>query len=382
MTAPSDILNAAFARAANGNESGAVLTEAQHGWLITIVRQAELQKAVVAALMTSLVKKALTPTQDVRLHKVEMPNGYSGRVFDTAHVTPFIREKFPRLAMRSGSGWLTRSIEQNHAFMLDFSGKIQSRSVKEAFLNVLHDIEEGQGQAETYLVELLALLVRHTSASRVAVTATENRGQVTVSDIIELLKRHFFFDYHLAGASRLPVLALYAAYQLVMDIPRYAGKRLAPLKSHTTSDAKSRSVADVEILAADGSFWEGVEVKHGISITPTLVEDAYEKFAPTAANRFYLLTTAEPNVTDAQAIAARVNFIRQEHGCEVIVNGLLPSLKYYLRLLPDPSVFLSGYGVALQADYEANTDVKAAHIECWNALLAALPIADARQQEG
>ena len=74
---------------------------------------------------------------------------------------------------------------------------------------------------------------------------------------------------------------------------------ISPEKSKT-SNSKSRSVADVEVLTAEGLFWEGVEVKHGIAITPTLVEDAYEKFSPTPANRFYLLTTAEPNVTESQ----------------------------------------------------------------------------------
>ena len=60
--------------------------------------------------------------------------------------------------------------------------------------------------------------------------------------------------------------------------------------------------------------------------------------------------------------------MKQEHGCEVIVNGIMPSLKYYLRLLSNPSDFLQGYEAALQTDYEASTDVKAVHIERWNRL--------------
>ena len=370
MRTPSDILNEAYAQASDPNKLPSPLTEEQCVWLETVVRRAESQKAVLAALMTSLVKKVQTPTQDVRLHKVEMADGYSGRVFDTAHVTPFLRQKFPRLSMRSGSGWLTRSIEQNSAFTLDFSGKIQDQQVKQAFLNILHDVQEGGGQAEFYLTELFALLIRHTKTVRISVAPTEGQGQPTVETIIDLLRQHFFFDYQTAGASRLPVLALYAVYESLMDMPRFQGKQLAPLKSHTTSDTKSRSVADVEILTEEGTFWEGVEVKHGIAITPTLTADAYEKFAPTQANRFYLLTTAEPNVTDAATIAELVRAIRQEHGCEVIVNGLLPSLKYYLRLLPDPSAFLLRYEAALEADFNASTDIKAAHIERWNALKA------------
>jgi len=103
----------------------AELSPEQGEWVEIIVTKAESQKAVLAATLTSLVKKVVTPEQDIRLHKVEMPGGYSGRSFDTQYVTTFLHEKMPRLAMKSGSGWLTRSIEQNHAFGLDFTGKIQ-----------------------------------------------------------------------------------------------------------------------------------------------------------------------------------------------------------------------------------------------------------------
>lgn len=87
------------------------LSDEQRARVVEIVTHAETLKAVVAALMTSLVKKIHTPEQDIRLHKVEMSGGYSGRSFDTLYVTPFVRRTFPRLAMKSGSGWLTRSIE-------------------------------------------------------------------------------------------------------------------------------------------------------------------------------------------------------------------------------------------------------------------------------
>lgn len=40
-----------------------------------------------------------------------MDKGYSGRSFDTKYITPFMKFKFPKIAMRE-SGWLTRSLEQ------------------------------------------------------------------------------------------------------------------------------------------------------------------------------------------------------------------------------------------------------------------------------
>lgn len=364
---PTEILEIAYQNALEDNTL--LLSEEQQESITKIVRHAETLKAVLAALMTSLVKKIHQPEQDIRLHKVEMVGGYSGRGFDTQYITPFIRRHFPRLAMKSGSGWLTRSIEQNHPFTLDFTGKIKRPEVKQAFLNTLDEIETEPSLAKNYLHALLVTLLTLEKASAVSFALSEEQGRVSIEQIIELLHGHFFHNYHVAGASRLPVLALYAVYQQLMDIPRYSGKRLRPLKSHTTSDTKSKSFADVEVETEAGEFFEGIEVKHGISIRPEFVLDAYAKVGTVPANRYYLLTTAEPNMTDSQAIQAAIAQIQQEHGCQVIVNGLMPTLKYYLRLLPETDTFLKNYSDILQADFANGTDIKTVHLLRWQELV-------------
>jgi len=74
-------------------------------------------KAVLAVIVTLLLKKMLSSEQDIRLHQKNMDNGFSGRGLDQRIVTPFLRDnKFPY--MQSGSGWLTRSLEQNHLRMI------------------------------------------------------------------------------------------------------------------------------------------------------------------------------------------------------------------------------------------------------------------------
>ncbi len=134
-------------------ESG--LTEDQNLWVNTIVKNAESQKAVLTVLITSLVKKIENPAQDTRYHKKELTNGYSGRGFDTVHITPFIAEKFQRFAMKGGSGWLTRSLEQAHPYTLEYPGRIQNVSVKNAFLNILNDIEENKSDPKKFLCVIL-----------------------------------------------------------------------------------------------------------------------------------------------------------------------------------------------------------------------------------
>ena len=325
------------------------------------------------------MKKIETPTQDVRYHKTELPNGYSGRSFDTLHVTPFIVEKFQRFAMKSGSGWLTRSFEQAHPYTLTYPGRILDKAVREAFLEILNDIEENQVDPKTYLQAIFISLINLIARSQVHFSlfqeANEESSQkqqseaITIVDIVNLLNYHFSFNYRVAGASRLPVLAVYSAYEMLMSIERYEGKTLPPLKSHTTSDSKSGGIGDIEVLDGNGEFFEAVEIKHNIQISSTLVQDAYQKFAEIPICRYYLLTTAYPNVDDPETVNPLIDQIRKRHGCEVIVNGILPSLKYYLRLLSAPKLFLDCYSKNLKLDFKQSTDIKEVHLRYWKELL-------------
>ena len=374
-----EILEEAHQLAESGNNTKPELSESQQKWIETIVEKAESQKAVLAVLITSLTKKIETPTQDVRYDKKELSNGYSGRVFDTQHVTPFIRDKFQRFAMKGGSGWLTRSLEQAHPYTLEYPGRILDKAVKQAFLRILHDIEENQVDPKKYLRTIFILLINLMARSQVNLSLFEETNgdspqpsqsdTITIDNIVNLLKYHFSFNYRVAGASRLPVLAVYSAYEMLMSLERYEGKMLQPLKSHTTSDIKSGGIGDIEVLDKNEDFFEAVEIKHNIPISPDLVQGAYQKFAETSACRYYLLTTAEPNVDDPKTVDQLVRKIHRQHGCEVIVNGIIPSLKYYLRLLSDPKLFLDCYSKNLQLDFKQSTDIKEVHLQYWKELL-------------
>ena len=376
------ILEDAYELAESKNKTYSDLSETQENWIKTITEKAESQKAVLAVLITSLTKKIETPTQDVRYHKRELPNGYSGRSFDTSYVTPFIAEKFQRFAMKGGSGWLTRSLEQAHPYTLEYPGRIRDKTTREAFLQILNDIEENLVSPKKYLQAIFVSLIDVTASTQVNLrllekintnpSQTTESDTVTIENIVNLLKYHFSYNYRVAGASRLPVLAIYSAYEVLMTIERYKGKTLSPLKSHTTSDIKSGGIGDIEVLSENGVFFEAVEIKHNIPISSYLIQGAYQKFADTPVCRYYLLTTAEPNVDDQEQVNRLVQEIRRQHGCEVIVNGILPSLKYYLRLLSNPKLFLDCYSKNLQLDFDRNTDIKTTHLDYWNELLGSL----------
>jgi len=363
---PRELLEILYQRAVQVDfEPTQVLNEQQHIWLTSVVQTAETQKAVIAVIMTSLTKKNISPEQDIRYHKIELQNGYSGRSFDTAYITPFIRLKFPRLAMAE-SGWLTRSLEQVAPFTLDFPGKIRSLPVKTAFLNILNDVEVNHADPQDYLLVLLYELDSgFRRAARLIEPTLSTESSVTIAQITAGLRDHFFHRYTGAGASRLPVIAVYTAYQLLISSPRYATMRLLPLKSHTTADTKAHSVGDIEIVRKDGTFFEAVEIKHNRSITSAMLESVSKKTQGLRVSRYYLLTTREPNTDEPDEIQEWIGIIRADSKCEVIVNGIMPSLRYYLRLLPDANEFLQQYSANLQADFDLNTDIKLTHIQRW-----------------
>jgi DNA (cytosine-5)-methyltransferase 1 len=347
------------------------LNEKQKEWLNSIIDNAESFKAVLTVLTTSLVKKIEDPNQDVRYHKVELEGGYSGRTYDTKYVTPFFKDRFARLAMKE-SGWLTRSIEQPRPFTLDFPGKIRSPRVKESFLQILNDIEENKANPELYLIHLFIYLIRATNTPSVKSYHNISPQKVTIDSIIEKLKLHFSSRYKVAGASKLPVIAIYSIYELLINGPdRYKGKKLKPLKSHLSSDIRAKSIGDIEIVDEDESYFEAIEIKHGKQIDSIMVSDAYEKFKDKEISRYYLLTTAEPNIKcdEREAIHIEIEKIKKEHGCEVIANGIIPSLRYYLRLLSNPEMFIERYTENLRLEFLKSTEIKTEHIEKWKELL-------------
>ena len=190
---------------------------------------------------------------------------------------------------------------------------------------------------------------------------------LSIAAIVALLEKHFTSNYSCSGASRLPTLAVYAAYQcMTTQVARYNNKTLCPLESHNSADTKSGRIGDIDVNNTDGSTFEGVEIKHGIPISRGLVTDAYEKFKIHNTDRYYLLTTANMDYADWVAINAEIERISHIHGCQVIVNGVYTTLKYYLRLLNDTAEFIDFYVECLKND----ETIKFQHKTRWNEVVS------------
>ncbi len=329
--------------------------------LNTILDYSESAKGVLTVFVTSVVYKILFPVQDIRNHQDSIPGGYSGRTFDTKNITPFLKKhKFPAMAE---SGWLTRSLEQKMPYTMGYTGAITPDSLKTSFLTLIDNIQNGS-DCTKYLNYILQGLIIKRNSQIILLAKPTN---LSISAILELLKKHFNSTYTAEGASRLPVLALYAIYQcLVKEAKRFNDKTLLPIESHTSADARSGRIGDIDVVSNDGKAFEAVEVKHGVNFTLQLVTDAYTKFQTTPVNRYYILSTAnKPSDAEWDKIQEEIKRIKNVHGCQLIVNGIMPSMSYYLRLLDNPSEFIDNYATLLEAD----TALKFEHKAHWNTII-------------
>lgn len=339
------------------------LSQQERNSLDEILKNSEKSKGVLTVTITSIFYKIENPEQDIRKHQAQIPEGYAGRRFDTQIITPFLKEKqFPAMAE---SGWLTRSLEQPYPYILDYQGKITPIDLKISFLEILDLLQKG-GDGKSYLIYLFVGLIQKRNNQLIRLARPNN---LSIKTIIEYVRGHFNAKYKSSGASRLPTLAIYAAYEcLINELKRFNDKRLLPIESHTSADARSGRIGDIDIVNKEGKSFEAVEIKHNIEISLQLVKDAFSKFKTTQAERYYILSTAGIKESEKNDIYNFIESIRTSHGCQLVVNGVEDSLKYYLRLLENPSDFIEKYASLLEKD-EA---IKFEHREKWNELAGSI----------
>lgn len=368
---PMQFLETIYLRAVNLNSLDELeLQNEETQWIKSIYEHEETFKGVYTVLFTRLTYKCLYPSQDVRYHQANMENGYSGRNFDTKYITPFLKSKQFYGAMKE-SGWLTRSLEQNLPYNLEYPGKINNKEVKLAFLNILHYIENNNADPMRYLLALIkGSLIEKSKKSVILINPIESESSLSINDIISKLNDHFYFKYKSRGASILPVIALYSVYQCVIEeFDRFRDKNLDLLASHTSSDRSSGATGDIVVRNPNNTLYEVVEVKFEIPIDKTMVQDAYKKISQTPLQRYYILSTKGCIASQHEELQEIISNIRYEHGCQVILNGVIPTLKYYLRLLSNTDNFIEKYLYNLINHNEINYEHRMAWNKAWNNII-------------
>ncbi|MDE2634978.1 MAG: hypothetical protein OXI30_01325 [Chloroflexota bacterium] len=335
------------------------IIDVEESHLSTVIQNQENRKGAIAVFATLLVKKVLSPDQDIRLHRAEFEGGFNARGFDTDYVTPFLRSKqFPAM---SESGWLTRSFEQSQPYYLDYRGKITPKTLKTAFLSLVDVAQHTDSRkAKTFLLRLFIGLVEARDKNKKLKLARP--VDLSVAEVVDKLRQHH--QGKTSGAARLPVLAMHAILSvLARETERYRNRKLLPLESHTTADSRSHLIGDINILDADDTVFEGYEIKHNVRITSELIETSFEKLRTTPVQRFYILTTYAHACYDE--FKDEIQRVTRTHGCQLIVNGVDRTLLYYLRIIGSTRSFIDAYVTLLESDEGVNFSLK----ESWNKIV-------------
>lgn len=321
------------------------------------------QKGVYTVFVTLAIYKLIHKKQDIRNHQTQIIAGFSGRSIDTTYITPTLKEiGLPSMAE---SGWLTRSLEQPYPYTLDYEGKISNKIVKKAFLELIDDIQVKNINPKYILVELFKKIIVIQNQNKIAIHSLSNPEKLTISILIEILDKQFSFKYETFGGSKLPVLAFYAIYQLLInEIFRYKDCQLKPLGSHTASDKTSKSAGDIEIFK-NNQLFEVIEIKLNKVIDTNMLRIIQEKVQKYNPSRYYILSYYELCNEQKEDINKIIEKVKSEHGCQIVANGLMPTFKYYFRLLNNLEDFVQIYSQLIEQDNE----LKTIHKEKWNNLL-------------
>lgn len=329
-------------------------------------------KSLVSALVTSLVKKIHEPKQDIRLHRTDFENGYSARVLDTQVISPFFKDNFPKYANKE-SAFLTLATRERIKWTKDEGNnlKIRDKKLKACFLNIFEQIEEKQANPTAYLQYIFAKLIALSKIEQALFESTnlqtENLETLNIHLIIKMLQEHF----NTKQSSRLPVVAIYAIYEMLLSkFERYKNKKLIPLQVHTSSD--KHGFGDIEIYTTDNQPFEIVEIKHNIPIDKYLIFDIAKKTQHIKIDRYYILTTFFGGFASAESEKEVTEYIlelKKTQGIDIIANGIITTLKYYLRFIDNYQEFIDVYTQNLIKDAKNSTEIKNFHLEKWTEIL-------------
>lgn len=112
-------------------------------------------------------------------------------------------------------------------------------------------------------------------------------------------------------------------------------------------------------------MFESIEIDIDSHIVNRVIEKIH-RFNP---SRYYVLSTSGVRSSDSTDINNKVFELGVEHGCQLIVNGLYTTLKYYMRLIDDTTTLINTISTNISTDKELKVEHKIKWKELHNSLL-------------
>lgn len=317
------------------------------------------------AALTLCLSQVLHPELDIRIHKTELGDGFSARGVDENVTVPFLTDK--GLPHSVQSHWMTRTLANDTPYYPDTVLKTVPKSAGPNLIlvaNIIHDLKDDSSKVAIIAEIILIELVQERNRGRIPITKPKG---LSIDKVLLLLHKHFNHGYK-KNAPRLPQLAMYAIYQCLMDgISRYSDFTLDPLRKMKSADRKSGTIGDI-VISNNGRPIEALEIKFDIPIDQYIVSEAIEKVKAQPVERYLILSTVDPKAEDESLIQELKESFLKSNGCEIIVNGVYDTIKYYLRLLKSTNEFINYYTDLIDKDEDLNYE----HKITWNSICSLL----------
>lgn len=328
-----------------------------------VVELSKIKHAARGIALTLAAYKVTEPTQDIRCHKSEHPGGFSARSIDNAGTVRFLQAN--SLDYNVETHWLSQTFSFAGPYMADLVLKTQPKKAGPLMIKVVNGIENAAdpvGFSKAVLQIFMGSLINIRNNNKVQLEKPQN---LSIEQTTNLIRQHFLRKYD-KNSPRLPQVAMYAIYEAILPtMDRYKGLELGPLERMKAANRKSGSVGDIDVNKG-GQPFEAVEIKFQIAINRDHVAEAIQKIKTESVQRYLILSTVGVAEGEAAEITNLTHNFRRSNGCEIIVNGVFDTIKYYLRLIDSPATFINLYTALVEKD----PDLGYEHRLAWNEVCA------------
>lgn len=353
MTTPGEILERFYAKATKDLTRPAVSDPALIERLDFICRCLS-NRAGVRLLMACMLAKIDRPAVDPRQPYTKIGGGqcFSGRTYDEQYITAFINSH--RLPCNPTTAFLTpalRNLDRPLSTDVSLVGK-PARMYADT-LQMLDDVANGKVRAERVLTDTIRILVRvrdERAGRMAALLADLERNEDALPLASEAVVR--LIEQHLAckNASRLPVLAVAAAYQAAST---RLGEYARPLQSHNAADEQTGSLGDVEVCLLNEDRVVTIYEMKTKRVTIEDIDRAIQKIASHAprVDNYVFITT---DVIDDRVREYAFSMYEKTGGTEIALLDCIGFVRHFLHLFHRLRVpFLNAYQTLVLAQPES-----------------------------
>lgn len=241
----------------------------------------EAGRALIVLLFIQLTVKAISPDQNIRLHKgngnsktFSWNEGISMRSLDSNYVTPFLREK-NLLKLNKFGAFMTRSLAENYPYSKLYKASI--RGDKEDWIALVDAIESKDIDALEALKYLISRLRNNSEAFiSIANTAHKLALQVVKSKNFEEIENIIFTLVETSNyKARIFEVAIHSLFEALAE-NKYLTGSLASMTQMRSANKKHGNVGDIEVYDQK-TLIESWDAKYGKEYLRDELEELEDK---------------------------------------------------------------------------------------------------------